>query len=163
MTGQRLVWRDEVQPGDAAIVRRLCNSSGFFSPEEIDIAVELIEERLAKGPASGYHFLFLQYGEAVHGYACYGPISGTDSSWDIYWMAVEEEKRGHGLGRKVHGEVEKRITLLGGTRIYIWTSSRDQYHPTRGFYERLGYTKEATLQNYYKPGEHLVIYAKPIS
>ena len=163
MTEQTPVWRDEVHPGDAAIVRRLCESSGFFSPEEIGIAMELIEERIAKGEASGYHFLFAEYGEKVHGYACFGPIPGTESSWDIYWIAVEEEKRGHGLGRKVQGEVEKRIALFGGTRIYIWTSSREQYHPTRRFYERLGYAREATLRDYYKPGEHLVIYAKPLN
>ncbi len=162
MTEQPLVWRDEVRPGDAEIVRRLCESSGFFSAEEIDMAVELIEERMAKGAASGYHFLFAQYGETVHGYACYGPIPGTESSWDLYWIAVEEEKRGHGLGRKVQVEVERRTALFGGKRIYIWTSSRDQYHPTRRFYERMGYTREATLRDYYKPGEHLIIYVKPL-
>jgi len=163
MTEQTLTWRDEVRSGDAEIVRRLCESSGFFSAEEIDIAVELIEERIAKGPASGYYFLFVQYGETVHGYACYGAIPGTESSWDLYWIAVEEEKRGHGLGRRVQAEVEKRTALLGGTRIYIWTSSRDQYHPTRRFYERLGYTREATLRDYYKPGENLIIYVKPLN
>lgn len=163
MTEPMLIWRDEVKSGDSEIVRRLCKSSGFFSAEEIDIAVELIEERIAKGPASGYHFLFVQYGERVHGYACYGPIPGTESSWDLYWIAVEEDKRGHGLGRKVQAEVERRTSLLGGTRIYIWTSSRDQYRPTRGFYERLGYTREATLRDYYKPGEHLIIYMKSLA
>jgi len=162
MTDQPLVWRDEVRPGDAEIVRRLCETSGFFSAEEIDIAVELMAERIAKGAASGYHFLFAEYGETVHGYACYGPIPGTESSWDLYWIAVEEEKRGHGLGRKVQVEVERRTALFGGKRLYIWTSSRDQYHPTRRFYERMGYTPEATLRDYYKPGEHLIIYVKPL-
>jgi GNAT superfamily N-acetyltransferase len=162
MSEQPLVWRDEVRPGDAEIVRRLCGSSGFFSAAEIDIAVELIEERIAKGAASSYHFLFAEYGEKVHGYACYGPIPGTESSWDLYWIAVEEEKRGHGLGRKVQVEVERRTALFGGKRIYIWTSSRDQYHPTRKFYERMGYTREATLRDYYKPGEHLIIYVKSL-
>jgi GNAT superfamily N-acetyltransferase len=163
MTEQRLIWRDEVGSGDAEIVRGLCESSGFFSAEEIDIAAELVEERLTKGLASGYHFLFAQFGESVHAYACYGPIPGTESSWDLYWMAVEEEKRGRGLGRKVQAEVERRIALLGGGRIYIWTSSRDQYHSTRMFHERIGFTPEATLRDYYKPGEHLVIYVKPLN
>jgi ribosomal protein S18 acetylase RimI-like enzyme len=157
---QPLVWRDEVRPGDREIVRGLCESSGFFSAEEVDMAVELVEERMAKGPASGYHFLFAQYGETVLGFACYGPIAGTESSWDLYWITVEGKERGHGLGGKLQAEVERRTVLSGGRRLYVWTSSREQYLPTRGFYERLGYTREATLLDYYKPGENLVIYVK---
>jgi len=157
---QPLVWREEVSSGDRESVRRLCELSGFFSAEEVDMAVELVEEHLAKGVASGYHFLFAQHGDTVLGFACYGPIPGTESSWDLYWIAVEEKKRGQGLGRKLQAEVERRTALLGGRRLYAWTSSRDQYHPTRKFYERLGYSLEATLRDYYKPGEHLAIYVK---
>jgi ribosomal protein S18 acetylase RimI-like enzyme len=157
---QPLVWRDEVRPGDREVVRRLCESSGFFSAEEVEIAVELVAERLAKGAAGGYHFLFAQYGEAVSGFACYGPVAGTEASWDLYWIAVAGKERGRGLGRKLQAEVERRTLLSGGRRLYVWTSSRDQYLPTRAFYERLGYTREATLRDYYKPGENLVIYLK---
>ena len=160
MREQPLGWREEVSPGDRESVRRLCELSGFFSAEEVDIAVELVEERLAKGVASGYHFLFAQHGDTVLGFACYGPIPGTESSWDLYWIAVEEKKRGRGLGRKLQAEVERRTVLFGGRRLYAWTSSRDQYLPTRKFYERLGYSQEAALRDYYKPGEHLIIYVK---
>ena len=163
MREQPLVWREEASPGDKESVRRICEVSGFFSAEEVEIAQELVEERLVKGVASGYHFLFAQHGETVLGFACYGHIAGTEASWDLYWMAVEEKKRGQGLGRKLQAEVERRTTLLGGRRLYAWTSSRDQYHPTRKFYERLGYSQEATLRDYYKPGEHLVIYVKQLS
>lgn len=159
---QPLVWREEVSPGDKESVHRICELSGFFSAEEVDMAVELVEERLAKGVASGYHFLFAQHGDTVLGFACYGPIAGTESSWDLYWMAVEEKRRGQGLGRKLAAEVERRTRLFGGRRLYAWTSSRDQYLPTRKFYERLGYNQEATLRDYYKPGEHLVIYVKQL-
>ena len=163
MREQPLVWREEVSSGDRESVRRLCELSGFFSVEEVDMAVELVEERLAKGVASGYHFLFAQHRDTVLGFACYGPIPGTESSWDLYWIAMEEKKRGQGLGRKLQSEVERRTALLGGRRLYAWTSSRDQYLPTRKFYERLGYSHEATLRDYYKPGEHLVIYVKHLS
>lgn len=163
VTKQPLIWRDEVRPADSEIVRSLCKSSGFFSAEEVEMAVELVDERMAKGTASGYHFLFAQYGDTVLGFACYGPIPCTESSWDLYWIAVEEKKRRRGLGRKLQAEVERRTALFGGRRLYVWTSSRDQYLPTRRFNERFGYTREATLQDYYRPGEHLAIYVKPLS
>jgi len=154
------VWRDEVTAEDRAIVRRLCASTGFFSDEEIEIAVQLVEERLAKGLASGYHFLFAQRQETICGYACFGPIAGTESSWDLYWIVVEGKDRHRGIGRRLQKEVETRVLCRGGKRIFVWTSSREQYLPTRRFYERMGFTPEATIQDYYKPGEHLIIYGK---
>jgi ribosomal protein S18 acetylase RimI-like enzyme len=157
-----LKWRGEVGSEDEEIIRRLCASSGFFSSEEIDIAVSLLHERLEKGESSGYHFLFLQYGDEVLAYASFGPVAGTEGTWDLYWMAVEEQYRGHGWGEQLHDEVGRRILAAGGRRVYIWTSSRDQYLPTRRFYERLDYIKEATLRNYYREGEHLVIYGKSL-
>lgn len=160
---QELVWRDEVRSEDGEIIRRLCQSSGFFSTEEVHIAMEMVEERLGKGLTSGYYFLFAQYGSTVLGYSCYGPIPCTESSWDLYWIAIEDKRRGQGLGRKLETEVERRIVLLGGRRVYVWTSSRKQYLPTRSFYEHLGYTQEATLRNYYKSNEHLIIFVKGVS
>jgi ribosomal protein S18 acetylase RimI-like enzyme len=162
LAGDELKWRGEVRREDQEIIRRLCASSAFFSPEEIEIAVSLLDERLEKGESSGYHFLFLQYEDEVLGYACFGPVAGTEGTWDLYWMAIEEQYRGHGWGEQLHEEVGKRIRASGGKRIYIWTSSRDQYLPTRRFWERLDYVKEATLRNYYRDGEHLIIYGKSL-
>ena len=63
------------------------------------MAVELAEERLAKGPASGYHFVFAERDGRVLGYTCYGPIALTDGSYDLYWIAVDKSTQGQGLGR----------------------------------------------------------------
>ena len=51
-------FRDIVQPQDLASIRDIAQSTEVFHPWEVDIAVELAEERLAKGEASGYSFLF---------------------------------------------------------------------------------------------------------
>ena len=70
-------FREEVRPEDRQAVGRLVRATGFFSEEEIGIAVELVEERLARGDASGYFFLFAEEGDRLLGYACFGPIPGT--------------------------------------------------------------------------------------
>ena len=69
-------------------------STGVFSPGEIQIAVELADERLAKGEASGYYFVFAEEDGQVRGYACYGPIALTVGSYDLYWIAVAKSTRG---------------------------------------------------------------------
>ena len=156
----RIIWREQPRPSDIHHVRDIVVSSGFFSQAEIEVAAELVQERLGEGIESGYHFVFAGQDRELAGYACYGPIPCTVESYDIYWIAVQQELRRSGLGVKILKRVEEKIRGMGGKRIYVETSSREQYRPTRSFYTRCGYRKEATLVDFYSPGDHRVIYLK---
>ena len=163
MNLQRVVYREHPLPSDLQRVRKIVASSDFFSKEELDIALELVEEGLHKGVSSGYHFLFAENGKGqMIGYACFGPIPGTKESYDLYWIAVENEVRGSGLGKEILGKAEQGISELGGKRIYVETSSREQYEPTQAFYSKCGYEMEAVLKDFYSPGDDKIIYVKVI-
>ncbi len=155
-------FRHEILPGDREAVRAIVESTGFFSPAEVEVADELVRERLGAGPASGYFFVFLERDGQVLAYGCYGPIAATQGSFDLYWLAVHKAFQGQGLGRAVLVECEGRIGSEGGRRVYIETSGRPQYAPTRAFYERCGYVREATLKDFYGPGDDKAIYVKAI-
>jgi ribosomal protein S18 acetylase RimI-like enzyme len=138
-------------------------STGFFRDDEIEIAVELVEERLARGTASGYEFIFAELDGILAGYACYGPIPCTTGSFDLYWIAVDPRYQRHGFGRALLSAVEIRIAARGGQRIYIDTSGKDQYASTRAFYERNGFHCDARLEDFYADGDDRVIYAKRLA
>lgn len=148
---------------DIAAVRSLVAATGFFSGEEIDIAGELVEETLARGAQAGYSFMFAESRGVLAGYCCFGPIPLTRESYDLYWIAVRPDSQGTGLGRRLMTEAEAAIIRCGGKRIYADTSSRDQYLPTRGFYEALGYQRAAFLPDFYAPGDGRVIYCKVLA
>jgi len=156
-------YRKEVRPDDLHNVRRIVESSGFFSTAEVKIAVELVHERLTKGTQSGYNFLFLEREGEVIGYSCFGRIPCTEASYDVYWIAVHDSCRGKGVGKKLLTETETEIVQQGGERIYVDTSSREQYEPTRRFYLACGYREEAVLDDFYAPGDAKVIYVKEIT
>lgn len=153
-------FRERVVESDREAVRSIVESSGFFSTAEVDVAVELVAERLSRGECSGYQFVFGESGGRVLGYVCFGPIPCTVASYDLYWIAVHEEFRGHGLGRQLLVAAEERIAALGGQRVYIETSSRSQYDPTRAFYRCCAYREEAILADFYAPGDDKVVYVK---
>ncbi len=155
-------FRYEATPADRHAVRKIVESTGFFNAAEVAIAVELVDERLAKGPASGYHFVFADRDGRTEGYASYGPIAGTAASYDLYWIAVEASLHRAGLGRTLLAESERLIREAGGRRVYIETSNRDQYVPTRKFYDRCGYQLEALLKDFYGPGDDKAIYVKAV-
>jgi ribosomal protein S18 acetylase RimI-like enzyme len=155
-------YREEPTPTDVQAVADILRDSGFFNPEEQEVGVSLVTERLEKGPSCEYFFQFLEQAGGVTAYTCFGPIPGTRSSYDLYWIAVANHLRGHGLGKAILEATEREIAARGGTRVYIETSSSDLYKPTRGFYVASGYRLEATLADYYAPGDGKLIYVKTL-
>lgn len=158
-------WRDELLASDRQAVLDLVVSTGFFSEDEQRIAVELVDEALVRGAASGYEFIFADVpgnDVGLRGYACFGPITACAGEFDLYWIAVSPEYQRHGLGRALIAEAERRMRARGAASIYIDTSGRDQYWPTRDFYERTGYAVHEVIRNFYAPGDDKVIYRKTV-
>ncbi|MFM7055510.1 MAG: GNAT family N-acetyltransferase [Planctomycetota bacterium] len=158
---QPLPLRTDVRPEDLTAVRRLVQSTGVFHDFEVRIAAELVEERLRRGDPSGYHFLFSDDDSGLAGYSCWGPIACTQGSFDIFWIAVAPQRQGQGLGRQLMHATESHICKAGGRRIYLETSGRPDYLPTRRFYHRCGYQVVATLPDFYADGDDKIILMKP--
>jgi len=157
---KNFTYRQQIQHSDVGAIADMVKSTGFFSEEEIDIALELAEEKLTQPHDSSYQFLFAEDEGRVVGYTCYGLIPATHFSYDLYWIVVHKDMRGHGLGKLLMIETEKLILQKGGRQIYAETSSRDQYIPTHKFYESCGYRQVAFLDNFYYEGDSKIIYAK---
>jgi len=161
-TAKGTVWREAVKPEDGERVRALVAATGMFSTEEVAIAEELVQERVARGRASGYEFVLLEEDGALVGYACYGPIPGSDSSHDLYWIAVHPDRQGRGFGQQVMARAEAAMKRAGAGRVYIDTSTSERYAPTRAFYLRAGYQLAAELPDFYRPGDGKAIYTKAL-
>jgi GNAT superfamily N-acetyltransferase len=156
--------RGTVVPSDVEAVRRLVAVTGFFSPPEVEIAAELVQETLADPARGDYRFLFADGAPGdLAGYSCFGPIPLTEGSWDVYWIAVDPARQGHGLGRSLLHESERRAQAAGATRFFIDTSGRAQYDSTHAFYERCGYSVGARLGDFYGPGDSKVIYQRRLA
>ncbi|MGE0078331.1 MAG: N-acetyltransferase family protein [Bacteroidales bacterium] len=145
---------------DIESIRKIVTSTGFFYDYEIPVAVELIQERIEKGLASEYYFVFADFEGELIAYACFGPIACTKNSFDLYWIVTHNDFRGKGVGKVVLSEVEMQIEKLGGRGIYIETSSKPLYKPTQFFYEKCGYKIEATLKDFYDMNDDKLIYTR---
>ena len=155
-----IVIRKELLPGDDERIREVLESSGYFQPREIDVALELVQEALKKGDESGYYFMTAREKSRLAGYICYGPIPMTLNRWDIYWIAVDDRLRGRGIGGMLLEQTEDHIRMLGGRKTYIETSSSMRYAPTRRFHEKQGYILEAVQKDYYDDGDDRCLYVK---
>jgi ribosomal protein S18 acetylase RimI-like enzyme len=160
---ENILFRKEVHSGDPEKIESIVRSSGFFREDEVKVAVELVEERLQKGAESGYEFIFAELHGVTVGYSCYGLIPCTLHSYDLYWIATHQEFMNQGIGRNLLRETELDIGMLGGTGIYVETSSKELYAPTRAFYLKNGYREKARFEDFYDRGDDKVVYVKMIN
>ncbi|EQD55151.1 GCN5-related N-acetyltransferase [mine drainage metagenome] len=149
-------------PEDVAPLIEIVRATGFFRAEEVAIARELMEQHLTRGAAhSGYYFERARDFEGgLAGFACYGPIPGTDGSFDLYWIAVHPRLQGRGLGRLLVDTVAAKTGGSEGRLLYAETSSQPLYDPTRSFYLRNGFHEIARLPGFYRAGDDKIVYAR---
>ena len=152
--------RRHLDPEDRAVIETLVRATAFFNPEEIEVALELVDDRLANGEASHYRFLVAEMNGRVAGYACWGPIPGTVASADLYWIVVHPEFQGRRIGAALLQAAEEWMASAGRARVYVETSTRPQYLPTRAFYAACGYGQVAELADFYAPGEGKAVLLK---
>ena len=148
---------------DIPVVQKIVSSTGFFHNYEIEVAVELVTEAVENGSSSGYYFVLAESMGRCLGYACYGPIACTEGSYDLFWIVVDQANRGQGVGLKLLASVEELLKPLNARNIYAETSGRDQYSPTRRFYDRAGFIREATIKDFYATGDDKLIYSKRVT
>lgn len=143
-------------------VREIAEASGVFRPDEVTIALEVFDGAVA-APGKDYWAVGAYDEDRLVGFAAFGPVPCTVATWDLYWIAVDPALQGSGIGRNLMAHCEAAITAEGGRLIVVETSSRDDYGPTRAFYRRLRYDEQATIPEYYAPGDGLVVYTKSLA
>ncbi|MBM3294542.1 MAG: GNAT family N-acetyltransferase [Candidatus Aminicenantes bacterium] len=149
---------------DRAAVLALVGATGFFRPEEVEVAEEILDVYLGRPGQKDYAAVVIEdEAGAVAGYMTYGPTPLTRGTYDLYWMAVAPSAQGRGLGKALVAWLEAQVRGEGGRLILIETSSTAQYGPTRRFYEDLSYTEVARIPDFYQPGDDRIIYAKRLA
>ncbi len=151
----------DVTNSDREIFREILSSSGYFYDFEIETALSLLDETLENGEKeSGYYWIKVIDDGHVLGFANYGPNPCSVHSWDLYWIAVHENYRNRHAGSLLLKCVEEQVAKLGGRILWIETSGRPLYEPTRHFYARNNYELEGSLRDYYGPDDPKLVYRR---
>jgi ribosomal protein S18 acetylase RimI-like enzyme len=147
---------------DELSIRQILRSTPEFKPSEVAVAEEVIDSYLRDPLGSGYHILVAEADSLVTGYICYGPTPLTEGTWDLYWQAVAQDKRGQGIGSALTKAAEKGIMRAEGWLAIIETSSTPGYEKTRRFHLGHGYEIVARIPDFYAPGDDKFILRKQL-
>lgn len=154
----------DLVPADRDRVEGLTRATGFFRPGEIPVALEVFDAATGNGRRADpdYETAGAEVDGVLSGWICWGPTPCTLGTFDLYWIAVDPEQQGHGIGGALVDEMERRVA--GRARlIVVETGGRADYEPTRMFYERRGYRVAATIPDYYEAGDALVTFVKTLA
>jgi ribosomal protein S18 acetylase RimI-like enzyme len=143
-------------------VAEMVEATGVFRSDEVTVALEVFDEAVAQ-PGGDYHGLCAFDDETLIGFTLYGPTPCTTATWDLYWIIVDPSAHRQGVGRHLMAAAEESMQERNGQLIVVQTSSRDDYTPTRRFYESLSYDQAARISGYYAPGDDLIVYTKHLS
>lgn len=158
-----MLFRKQLNQSDVSHLKEILISTGFFYDSEVEIVEELALENLEKGEEkSGYIFNIAEENGLPVGFTCYGNIPGTADSFDLYWIVVHQSQRGKGLGKTLFSMALQDISTMKGKNVWIETSSRALYEPTRQFYIKADCELIAELPNYYGPNDNKVVYLKQV-
>ncbi|MCX7938869.1 MAG: GNAT family N-acetyltransferase, partial [Thermoflexales bacterium] len=141
-------------------IRAVLLGSGLFGVADATCVDEMFAETWEHPRPDGYRWLVAEQGQAVVGFACYGPESLTQDTWDLFWICVLPSARRRGVGRALLGAAMEDARANNARLMVIYTSSTSPYAPARQLYTALGFTHVATVPDYYCDGDDLNIYWK---
>ncbi|MGD0339466.1 MAG: GNAT family N-acetyltransferase [Bacteroidota bacterium] len=145
---------------DREKVIALVHRTNVFSEEEIEVAGELLDIVINEPNQSDYIVYVSCEESVITGYFCIGQTPLTDGTYDLYWIAVDPDYQGKGIGKCLLEYAEGLVKAGGGRLIVAETSSMEKYRSTRLFYQRSGYAEVTRIKDYYREGDDLVIYGK---
>jgi GNAT superfamily N-acetyltransferase len=146
---------------DKPALMEILQNTPEFKPSEVVVAEEVIDSYL-HDPDS-YDIFIAEADKSIVGYICYGLTPLTESTWDIYWLAVDREKQNKGIGSTLVAFAEEQIKKLRGRLVVIETSAKPGYEKTRHFYLSHGYELICRIPDFYAPGDDKIILQKRLS
>jgi D-alanine-D-alanine ligase len=148
---------------DRGRIEEITRAVGLFREVEIPVALEVFDA--AVGAAIGndsYEALGVDLDGRLVGWICWGPTPCTLSTYDLYWMAVDPDLQGNGVGTSLLVEMERRLADRARL-ILVETAGRPDYADTRAFYQARGYAPVATIPDFYAPGDDQVVFVKIVN
>ena len=146
---------------DREEIARILRSIPAFRPEEVELALELVDETLNPKPTTDYEWVVAESIGRVVGFACFGPVPLTVGTFDLYWIAVEPRATRLKVASRIDDAVTTQVRSRPGARwLLAETSSTADYLPAHAFYLRQGYQMVGRLPDYYRLGDDRLIFGK---
>ncbi len=149
-----------LKSSDRPAIESILKRTAQFNPDEVNVALELIDITLNFQAQMDYNVFVLEDEEKVLGYHCTGRRPMTDAVYDLYWIVVDPDTAGKGVGGKLLQHATEFVKEQKGRWLLAETSSKETYEKTRLFYTKYNFNIIARIDDFYSAGDSLLIFGK---
>jgi GNAT superfamily N-acetyltransferase len=150
----------KLKPDDVKSVETILKHIDNFNDAEVSVAMELVNVAAADAEQTDYNVFVYEEDGNVIGYHCTGKRPLTDAVYDLYWIVTDPSHKNKGVGKNLLAHAEQFVLQLKGRWLLIETSSKESYEGTRNFYLRNNYSIISEINDFYAPGDKLIIFGK---
>jgi ribosomal protein S18 acetylase RimI-like enzyme len=134
------------------------DSSELFPSEYLD---EMIADYFNNSESQEIWFTYVDKNKPVAiGYCV--PEKLTDGTYNLLAIGVDRSNQRTGIASEMMIYIEHYLKNKNARILIVETSSDDAQTGARNFYQKIGYTREAVIRDFWKEGEDKIVYWKKL-
>jgi len=104
----------KLEKNDRETILKILTDTHHFNDEEIKVAMELVDIYLNDANQKDYiiYVYVKDSSDKAEGYICYGKRPLTDWTYDLYWIAVDPNIHGKGIGSGLVKHMEEDLKAI---------------------------------------------------
>lgn len=153
MTTIRKVRKDDLEG-----IKQVLDTIDLFPSEMLD---DMISDYFNNPETEEIWFTSVHDGK-ICGIGYCAPEKLTDRTYNLYAIGVQNELQSKGMGKQMMFFIENYLRAIGARVLIVDTSSMPEFDRTRAFYQKAGYTLEATIRDFWKAGDDKVTFWKKL-
>lgn len=150
----------DLTPDDLNLLCAQAAATQVFYDYEITTLRDVLEDYLHQAHEDFGHVCRVWLENVPLGFVYYAPVEMTDRTWELWWIVVDPDSQGRGIGQKLLKAVEADLVSRNQRLLLIETSSLPRYESARQFYLKAGYIEVARVKDFYTSGDDKVIFWK---
>ena len=146
---------------DRPAVEAIAQAIGF-EPAEVETVLLSFNQAFAKNAPSDSIWL-VDDDCGIQGLAYTEQERMTEGTHNLLLLAVHPSQQRRGRGTELIKQIECAVAKNGGRILLVETMAIEEFTHVRQLYERLGFRKEAQIQDFYADGYDKVIFWKTVA
>ena len=149
----------KVLKSDLDALKAVLDSIELFPSEMLE---DMIAAYFDDPESTDIWFTLLEEGSPISIAYC-APEKLTEGTYNLYAIGVRSDYQGKGIGGQMMEYLEDELKKEGHRVLIVETSGTADFELTRRFYEKLDYSKEAVIRDFWSEGDDKIIYWKKLS
>ncbi len=151
----------KTSPEDRTPLLTLLQESGKFDADGLEHVAETLDAYLSS-PGEEIWYTAVEEGTPV-GVAYCRPEPVTLGTWNLLMIWMKKGVEGKGFGSALMSSIFDELQDRKARLLIVETTQGEEFAGARAFYEKIGFTLEGQVNDFYDEGAHKLMYTKRVT